>query len=68
MDYLELLGRTEEEVLEHLRDKNSPYRISYTMDPRSSGDDRMEKRVIRIKEMDANLQVLVGYFQKPYCT
>lgn len=67
MDYLNLLGRPLEDVLEHLCSGGSQFMVSYTWDPRNPGDESMEKRVIRIKEKDEVLHILVGYFQKPCC-
>lgn len=59
-----LMGKTPEEATAWLESAGySRRRILYTRDPRSRCDDEsMEKRVIRIREKEGFLELLVGFF------
>lgn len=66
-NFIELLGMAEEEVCAFFAGTKPQikYRISYTDAPRS-GEKEREKKVIRIKNENGVLNILVGYFDLPY--
>lgn len=66
-NFTELLGMAEEEVCAFFARTKAQvkYRISYTDASRTRERER-EKKVIRIKNEDGVLHILVGYFDLPY--
>lgn len=66
MDYQNLLGMREDELLNHLRisEPELRYSIIYTADPLAK-ECNTEKRVIRLKKTNDYLEILVGYFSLP---
>ena len=57
-----LLGKSLHYVIEALAKQGCNYDIVFTRDPKATTENASEK-VIRIKEADYSLTILVGYFQ-----
>jgi hypothetical protein len=66
VEYLNLLGMTEDELIQHLciYEPELRYAIVYTADPYAK-ECNTEKRVMRIKKTNYHVEILVGYFSLP---
>ncbi|MDD2402063.1 MAG: hypothetical protein PHI90_09225 [Clostridia bacterium] len=64
-DYILLLGKNEEYLREFmLKNSSIKYKISYTKDTKHK-EEKVEGKVIRIKNTDGVLDVLFGFFSVP---
>ena len=59
-----LLGTSDTYTMDYLQNKGQQFKVSYTYDPCFSNGPG-HKRVIRLKEEDEVIEILVGHFQLP---
>lgn len=64
MTYYKLLGKKEEEVVNYFTNNNCKYNVYYTKKPHDKREST-ENKVIRIKENNQRIEILVGYFKLP---
>ncbi|QNB45737.1 hypothetical protein BR63_05075 [Thermanaerosceptrum fracticalcis] len=62
--FIHLLGRREEEAVEFLNSQNYVYQIKHTVNPRDHMDNKIN-RVIRVKQRNDIIEVVVGLFEAP---
>lgn len=64
LEFISLLGKSLEEVTSIIQGYGYPYRVITTREPRHR-ETETEKLVVRVKKIEEEIEIVIGYFQVP---
>lgn len=62
MELLSFLGQSEEDITRYCQERQIPYKVVMTRDPRAAEDSATENRIIRLNWDQDTLVILIACF------